>query len=652
MTQISILLVDNHPDYLNACSELLSSNRYHVFSASSPTAALALLEENHIHIAILDMRLNDDTDDKDKSGLLLAKEIPSSIPKIILTRYPSYRDVVDALKPTTETLPPAIDFVDKRDSLEALLTAVHQAISQYVNINRDLVIHWDSVLSFPQIIRLIESKLKDEIFTRRCIELEDLFRMLFFKSSQITIGNIFSYHDNRVILPVYAFDQNGISQQYIVSCGQKIVILNEKKHYELSVPQRAGIANIGKLNTEETVHYSAIAYTYMGSDLEETESLQQTWQSRPLSNVVNAIKHLYTKNLGDWYRQRRSFQTTDSLLPFYSDWLNLSPLFETDDHLQNIIKSICSNALAANLVHIDLSPTHFNIYLDDSTEHSYLNPAAAFNKIGTLGQDGGYWSLTHGNIQLDTVLIDQQGESWLTDFAQVRNAPILRDFVSLETAVKFSLLRSSNFQQRFELEQRLIQANAFEDDIQKDNLRQSVSNVLTLVEQIRQLAGKMTGWSFESYLGGLYFCALGEIADYKIDTHYTRRVLVNYVHALLTATILADKLAGKTQETVPQEAFNRLWIDKHNKTVWVEGKTINLTLQEFRILNYLYDRIGQLCERKMIVEEGLNEKYDEFDPEQSRLNSAMSRLRQKIEPNPKTPKYLHTLRGYGYKLVS
>jgi DNA-binding response OmpR family regulator len=84
--------------------------------------------------------------------------------------------------------------------------------------------------------------------------------------------------------------------------------------------------------------------------------------------------------------------------------------------------------------------------------------------------------------------------------------------------------------------------------------------------------------------------------------------------------------------------------------VWVEGQSIDLTMQEFQILNYLYEHDGQLCERQAIVENALGEVYDEFDPEQSRLNSAMSRLIQKVEPDPKNRKYFTTVRGRGYKL--
>ena len=83
----------------------------------------------------------------------------------------------------------------------------------------------------------------------------------------------------------------------------------------------------------------------------------------------------------------------------------------------------------------------------------------------------------------------------------------------------------------------------------------------------------------------------------------------------------------------------------------VAGRRIDLTPQEFDILAHLYKHAGQLCLRRTIVEEALGEEFKEAITEETRLNSAMSRLRQKIEPDPDHPKYFITVRGHGYKLM-
>jgi hypothetical protein len=94
-----------------------------------------------------------------------------------------------------------------------------------------------------------------------------------------------------------------------------------------------------------------------------------------------------------------------------------------------------------------------------------------------------------------------------------------------------------------------------------------------------------------------------------------------------------------------------LFIDETTYEAWVEGRKIDLTPQEFEILSYLYSHAGEICTRSSILKNALGETYDAYHADESRLNSAMSRLRIKIEPHPEQPKYLHTVRGRGYKLL-
>jgi DNA-binding NtrC family response regulator len=60
MSQRRILLADNKPHFLaTRASFLKQGGRYEVFEAGSPAEARRVLEENSIHLAILDMRLED-----------------------------------------------------------------------------------------------------------------------------------------------------------------------------------------------------------------------------------------------------------------------------------------------------------------------------------------------------------------------------------------------------------------------------------------------------------------------------------------------------------------------------------------------------------------------------------------------------------------
>ncbi len=130
MKQPKILVVDNEDDLVKTVREFLEQEGYSVITASDPVEARRILDHKQIDLAILDIRLIDDKDDKDISGLTLAKETDPVIPKILLTGFPTYQAVREALGPTLDGLPPAIGFVAKEEGLEVLLKYVRLALVQ------------------------------------------------------------------------------------------------------------------------------------------------------------------------------------------------------------------------------------------------------------------------------------------------------------------------------------------------------------------------------------------------------------------------------------------------------------------------------------------------------------------------------------------
>jgi hypothetical protein len=92
-------------------------------------------------------------------------------------------------------------------------------------------------------------------------------------------------------------------------------------------------------------------------------------------------------------------------------------------------------------------------------------------------------------------------------------------------------------------------------------------------------------------------------------------------------------------------------LDPDSGEVWVQGVQVpTLTNLEYRLLLLLYGRLGKICSKYDVVEAVWGEDYiDEVDD--ARIEKLISRLRQKLEPDPNSPRYLLTIRGRGYKLV-
>lgn len=130
MSVEKILLADNSPGFRDSVREFLEQQGYQVIEASDPASAKAMMGSEGLALAVIDIRLMDDTDEKDVSGLTLARQTDPSIPKIILTAFPTYQAVREALGPSLDGLPPAVGFVAKNEGLHKLLATIRLAMAR------------------------------------------------------------------------------------------------------------------------------------------------------------------------------------------------------------------------------------------------------------------------------------------------------------------------------------------------------------------------------------------------------------------------------------------------------------------------------------------------------------------------------------------
>ena len=113
MSMATLLLADNNQAFLETTKLALENAGYSVLTAKSPAEARRLLLDQYVDIALLDMRLRDDTDENDTSGLDIAKNVAQNIPKVIVSEYESFDAARNALGIKADGLPIAVEFVKK-----------------------------------------------------------------------------------------------------------------------------------------------------------------------------------------------------------------------------------------------------------------------------------------------------------------------------------------------------------------------------------------------------------------------------------------------------------------------------------------------------------------------------------------------------------
>ena len=91
-----------------------------------------------------------------------------------------------------------------------------------------------------------------------------------------------------------------------------------------------------------------------------------------------------------------------------------------------------------------------------------------------------------------------------------------------------------------------------------------------------------------------------------------------------------------------------LKIDPAVRDALVGGVPARLTPKEFDLLYFLGQRKGRAVSKDALIQHLWG---DEEDRSERILAVYVRHLREKIESEPETPRYLHTLRGFGYRLA-
>jgi DNA-binding response OmpR family regulator len=133
-------------------------------------------------------------------------------------------------------------------------------------------------------------------------------------------------------------------------------------------------------------------------------------------------------------------------------------------------------------------------------------------------------------------------------------------------------------------------------------------------------------------------------ADDYLVKPFSPRELVARVHAIFR------RIPGIEAPLVQVLRYDEgtLEIDTAAYVVRREGRTVDLTPNEYKLLSTLARYPGRAYSRYELVENVLG--YD-YDGDERTIDVHVKNLRKKIEPEPASPRYLQTVAGMGYRLA-
>ena len=651
MQDVNILIADNDTDALAIYAEYLRADGYNVLEASSVEGARAVLNANRVNLAIFDLRLTDDSE-ADRSGLLLAREVARSIPKLILTKWPAYEDVRDALKLDDKSLPPAVDFLDKRDGLERLGEAVRQALDKYVRINYNLVIQAAEghQAFFLNLVGLLSPGLHVEHPQSEAEELEDLFRRLFYKKTQIKIERTLWRREGRAAFIVVAFAEGNAPELLVVVCGHKAKMEDEERSYREFAPHAPGHNSTVLSLVGDTEHFAAHAYALAGADLESVVPLDELYRAAPDRTLVTALGNLFEQTLPEWHQGKRIPVADGTLARLYGGMLGLPDVDELRRSLEERTATIIEQ-LPALGPEARREGGRLTVSFGAQT-FSYPDPAAHLARLYEQSRPV-LMMMTPGVLLGSNILADQKGRTWLTDFAGAGLSPTLWNYISVEAVARFDWVEAVRLQWLHEMEMQL--ASTEFSKLYATEVETPLRKTVRVVQGVRRLAVRSSVRQHNDYHLGLLLHAVRRLNDYTPPLQLTGGELTRLAHLLLSSAVITGRLllAGKEADGGSPADAAGIHIDHANRAVWIDGVRVQVRGQSYDLLHELYLHGGDLCTRASIVERVFGEKYEETNESQvSRLNTAIRRLREKIEEDPDRPTYLITEPHGGYKLMA
>jgi DNA-binding response OmpR family regulator len=131
-------------------------------------------------------------------------------------------------------------------------------------------------------------------------------------------------------------------------------------------------------------------------------------------------------------------------------------------------------------------------------------------------------------------------------------------------------------------------------------------------------------------------------ADDYVPKPFDSRELVARINAVVR------RARPVTGSPIQPLRFDDLVIDPESRRVSRGGRTCELTGFQFDLLHYLASRAGRVLTRDQLLDGTRERELEAFDRS---IDVHISRIRAAIEDDPRSPRFVLTVRGVGYQFA-
>ena len=554
----NILIVDDDPSVLESLQLLVEDEGdYRVLTATSATEAMDLVERNCIHCIALDVILT--TAQNDKTGFDLAKKLGKTTPKFFLTCLDDGDSTQEGLEISDANV---VKYLFKRQGEQAILKTIKDIVK---GLNLELTIHWGTWTSL-MLVEMFKHFKGKSVSEKRVIaeELESLLCSAFKSATEVTLLDINRGKGGCVVAKVRPRLPEGTGAPVMVKFGPRATIMQEYDNYTDWVRPYLQHETTQVLEEPaQTFHLAAIKYSFVGGS-NPKGSFKEFFAVSTAQDIKELIGHLIGNTCEKWYEARRP-PKPEERLPLDEIYRKRESLNLADSkhviELEKTIAQLLSSNTYAGILKAD-GPAQIEVRLNSVSEWLPNPMVYAFRERWHNGYETEIFpspsllAITHGDLNGENIVVNAHGRGFLIDFYKTGFSPVCRDFVELESIIKFELLQLSNLQQRYQLESDLLSPAKLSDPIPvapQFAHDAHVLKVISVIEHLRRLATLASNSDDPTeYYVGLMFNALKEILGFSSGHDEPTCCEMRQFHALLSAAKICQKLMlAQTKPTGP-----------------------------------------------------------------------------------------------------
>jgi ActR/RegA family two-component response regulator len=482
-------------------------------------------------VALVDMRLRDDYDRNDRSGLELVPDLTPARSIVVS----AFGDRETTRKAFVERA--AFDFVGKEEHPDRLHEAIARALQQ-VGLANEPVIRWPPGLSSAAVVQQIA---RDPAAASG--EADAILRGLFPEAKQIRLQRLSDAHQLRAT----PFQRSLVLRAWVDELEPVVVKLaraprieHEVQRYKDHIENRIVGNFYARLHKHRQLwDIGGAVYDLVGTSLREVQTFSFYYQDPETTeeDLQESLRHLFQEVWSVLYLRTNEPQEGSLRESYTRVWG------------ESWNQRICAFAQQQPVMDIAGSGSLVQV----------PNPVAWVRQHTNLDNTGTDFSddveartaITHGDLSGDNLFVDQR-QIWLIDYERSGRGPILQDFVQLETDILLRLaqIAPNDVPHLMELFVAALQPRRLNQRPTTASNHPDVRKAITIIGTLRELAFELTRAAhIQQYFWGLLFNAVFR-ATFERPANDPQQE-----RALLLGGLLCHRLEHIESAQWPPEAF-------------------------------------------------------------------------------------------------